>query len=91
MKTQFEKGKARWWLLLAAITVVIAVGLILATTTSADNAFDRLELVTICHVQPGQTGSPQTMTIYWSALDKCLSHFNDTIGPCTVINRWPGR
>jgi len=72
------------WRQLRSVTLVMMILLVLLLTTaaSASAVNDQLMWVTVCHTQPGQAGNPQTMVLYWSALDKCLSSFNDFIGPC---------
>ena len=57
--------------------------ILLSTTAGSALAVDASrEWATICHWQPGQGDEPQTMQLAWSAVDKCLSFFGDTIGPC---------
>lgn len=70
----------RVWTVLA---LLILFSLVLTTVVSANAIrYDEMMWTTICHSQPSQLDGPQTMVIYWSALDKCLSFFNDFIGAC---------
>ena len=72
------------WQYLRLFTLGALFLLILLSTTagSALAVDENLKWATICHLQPGQGGEPQTMMLAWSAVDKCLSFFGDTIGPC---------
>jgi len=67
---------------LLALTVVFLLILLSATSGSAQAVDESLKWATICHWAPGHIGQPQEMTLYWSAVDKCLSFFGDTFGPC---------
>jgi len=70
------------YLRLLMLGVVFLLILLSTTAGSALAVDDSLKWATICHMQPGQTGEPQTMMLAWSAVDKCLSYFGDSIGPC---------
>ena len=72
------------WQYLRLVTLG-AVFLLILLSTTAESAMavdESLKWATICHWQPGHGGEPQTMMLAWSAVDKCLSFFGDTIGPC---------
>ena len=62
--------------------MVILLFLFLVTVVSANGLSEQLSWVTICHHPPGDPENAQTMVIYWSALDKCLSYFGDFMGAC---------
>lgn len=66
---------------LSIIAAILAVMLIVSAA-SANGLDERLLWVTICHTPPGEPENAHTMVIYWSALDKCLSHFGDVMGSC---------
>lgn len=72
-----------WQYLRLCILGTVFLLILLSTTAGSALAVDEsLQWATICHMQPGQSGEPQTMMLAWSAVDKCLSFFGDTIGPC---------
>jgi hypothetical protein len=62
--------------------LVILLGLMLTNIVSANSLNDELMWITVCHTPPDNPEVSQTMVLYWSALDKCLSHFGDFIGSC---------
>lgn len=70
-----------WRRPLAATVLVTLLFLLLVTVVSANSASDQLMWVTVCH-NPLDPENAQTMVVYWSALDKCLSHFGDFLGAC---------
>ena len=67
-------------LLVGALAITLL--LLLVTAVSANSINDQLMWITVCHTPLGDPDNAQTMVIYWSALDKCLSHFGDYIGAC---------
>ena len=72
-----------WQYLRLFVLGAVFLLILLSTTAGSALAVDEgLQWATICHIQPGQSGEPQTMTLAWSAVDKCLSFFGDSIGPC---------
>lgn len=79
-----EAGVTFWRRPLAVALLVAILLMVMVTAVSANSLNEPLTWVTICHVQPGQTEVAQTMSIYWSALDKCLSYFNDFVGACPL-------
>lgn len=70
------------YLRLVTLGAIFLLILISNTAGSAMAVDESLKWATICHWQPGQSGEPQEMLLAWSAVDKCLSFFGDTIGPC---------
>jgi len=80
-----RSGRTRvmfWRRPLAIIVLVILLFMLLITAVSANGLSEELMWVTICHHPPGDPENAQTMVIYWSALDKCLSYFGDFMGAC---------
>ena len=73
-----------WRRPLMTLVLVIVLSLLLTTAASAISPMEMedLQWVTICHQAPTQGYIPQTMTIYWSVLDTCLTEFDDYIGAC---------
>jgi hypothetical protein len=82
MQAIYTKIVAWQYLRLLVLMAVFLLILVSATSGTALAVDESLKWATICHWQPGQTGPPQEMTLYWSAVDKCLSFFGDTFGPC---------
>lgn len=73
----------RVWTVLA---LLMLFSLIMTSVVSA-NAIGNEAVVwtTLCHFQPNQLDNPQTMVIYWSALDKFLTVFADYMGSCPAM------
>lgn len=84
MKSE-QSGKF-WKRPLMLAVLVILLFLILVTAVSA-NSLNDPAWVTICHHPPGHPEQAQTMVVYWSILDTCLSYFGDTMGACPL---WTG-
>ena len=82
MYTIYTKIVSWQYLRLFMLSAVFLLILLSATSGSALAVDESLKWATICHWQPGQAGEPQTMVVYWSAVDKCLSFFGDTLGSC---------
>ena len=58
-----------WQYLRLLIVGTVFLLILLSVTSGTALAVDEsLKWVTICHMQPGQTGESQTMVLYWSAL-----------------------
>jgi hypothetical protein len=72
----------RWWRLFMTTTLMLLLVLVMVTGASANQVPEDLMWVTVCHTPVDQSESAQTMVLYWSAVDKCLSTFNDFLGPC---------
>lgn len=66
----------------AIVAMAMLLFLVVMTAVSANMINEQLMWATVCHTPPGSPESAQTMVIYWSALDKCLSHFGDFMGAC---------
>jgi hypothetical protein len=71
-----------WRRPLITLVLIFVLSLLLTTAASANSPMEELQWVTICHKAPTMGDSPQTMTIYWSVLDTCLTEFDDYIGAC---------
>ncbi len=67
---------------LMALAVLVLLLFLLLINVNSANGMNDLMWVTVCHTPPGHPEQAQTMVVYWSALDKCLSFFGDTIGAC---------
>ncbi len=79
-----EKGILLLTVLLTG-ALVNSAGFVFAETNSTNStestSSSQDEKVTICHIPPGNTDNPHTITISESALDAHLAH-GDTIGAC---------
>ncbi len=80
-----ERRSKFWQRPLAPAILVIILFLLMVTAVSANSINEQLMWVTVCHHPPGHPEQPQTMIVYWSILDQCLSYFGDTIGSCTYL------
>ncbi|MCG3208690.1 MAG: hypothetical protein FOGNACKC_02302 [Anaerolineae bacterium] len=73
------KDRKIGWLLLI---LILLLALVQIAPVQAAGLDESVKWITICHGPVGQTTDSHTWTIYWSALDKYLSFFSDSIGAC---------
>ncbi len=82
MSAIFAKVQS-WRRVWTVLALLVLFSMIMTTVVSA-NAIgtEAVMWTTLCHFQPNQLETPQTMVIYWSALDKFLTVFTDFMGTC---------
>ncbi|GAB4434143.1 MAG: hypothetical protein Kow0031_15820 [Anaerolineae bacterium] len=72
------------WRRVGTVLVLLMLFSFILTSVVSANAIGNEAWMwsTVCHFQPNQLENPQTMVIYWSALDKFLTVFADFLGTC---------